>query len=201
MNKYVEEFLKFKSSGDILNICNPLTKAEKEITESMAVIKELRSIALSAPMQYDLYDLCAGNALTSIIAAFLLPFHTVTAIDKYKRKRKWDTVRRFKYLEEDITKSEFWKNPNSIFIGVHACGNLAETIIDRYNNSDAKYLILIPCCVGQIKTGLPDFFRRKLGRYNIWTWELSKHIKDKVRIKQDINIISPCNNLIIATKV
>lgn len=200
MNKYVEEFLKLKSSGDILNVCNPITKAEKEITESMAVIKELRSIALSAPMDYDLYDLCAGNALTSVIASFLLPFHTVTAIDKHKRKRKWEAVQRFRYLEQDITKSDFWKAPNSIFIGVHTCGNLAKTIINRYNDSDAKYLILMPCCVGQIETGLPDFFREKLGKYNIWTWELSRLVKGKVRIKHDTNIISPCNNLIIATK-
>lgn len=63
---YVSEFLSFKCAGDVLNIVNPVKRAEKEISESMAIINKLRPLVLADPMKYTLIDMCAGNALANL---------------------------------------------------------------------------------------------------------------------------------------
>lgn len=37
-NRYLDEFLSLKCAGDVLNVCSPIARAEKEISEAMAVI-------------------------------------------------------------------------------------------------------------------------------------------------------------------
>ena len=98
MNKYLNHFLSLKCSSDVLEVVNPLgNKAAKEITESMAVIKHIKRIAIAEKHKYGLLDLCAGNALTSVLAVHLLPIKGAIAVDKRVRNRKWDMVKRFKY--------------------------------------------------------------------------------------------------------
>lgn len=104
---YLDQFLSLKCAGDVLNVIAPIQKAQKEISESMAIIHRLRSIALKNPMKSILLDICAGNALTSVIAAHLLPFKKVIAIDIKKRIRRWDSVRRFVYWQTDINDDKF----------------------------------------------------------------------------------------------
>ena len=135
-SQYVDEFMKLKCSSDVLSVVNPLgNKASKEITESMGIIKKLRKIVIKDPMKYTLYDLCAGNALTSVIASFLLPVKESIAIDVKWRKRRWHLAKRFTYLEYDIydLASSFIEE-NSIIIAVHPCGNLARRFYSQHFN-------------------------------------------------------------------
>jgi hypothetical protein len=195
---YVNQFLKLKCSGDVLNIVGPMNQAEKEISESMAIIKRIQGIALREPMQYTLYDLCAGNALTSVIAAYLLPFKQVIAVDKRERNRKWDTVKRFKYVVGDIKHIEM--EEKAVIIGVHACGEASRMIIALYNLSEAEHLVLMPCCVGQIRMSLPQIIRETVGKYLIWCWDLAGGCIGKVNLTVDTNCLSPCNGIITASK-
>ena len=199
MNKYISEFFNLKSSGDVLNVVYPVLNMQKEITESMAVMRHIRKITLKEPMKYTLYDLCAGNALTSVIAVHLLPIKKAIAIDKKVRKRKWHLAKRFSYINEDIfSVHPTYFEKDAILIGVHACTNLTDRIIELYQQSAAKYLILMPCCVGKIKINYPDIIKAKLGKYMIWCWQLSNKCNGRFSI--DEHVLSPKNIIITAKK-
>jgi uncharacterized UPF0146 family protein len=196
---YVSQFLNLKSCGDILNAVNPIGRnAEKEITESMGVIKHLRDITLNEPMKYKVYDICAGNALTSITACHLLPIKEAIAIDIRERNRNWNSVRDFSYVFEDIynIKPDCFEE-DSIIIGVHACRDLAKRIIELYNNSKAKYLILMPCCEGGL-SGHYQLICDKIGKSMTWCLELA--IMCNGKMYQDNKILSPKNVIIVAKK-
>jgi len=181
-----------------------MSRAEKEITESMAIIKHLKSIVLAEPAKYTVIDLCAGNALTSVIAAHLLPITHAIAIDKYKRKGEYNRVDHFDYLEGDVEspliKSEL-RRPDTIIIAIHPCLT-AERIVKLFNKSKTHALIMMPCCNGTLGDMFnASWLRLKLSKYDLWTYLLAKKIKNaKVRIITDKNCISPRNNVIIAVR-
>jgi hypothetical protein len=196
---YTSQFLSLKCCGDVLNIVNPLgNSAEKEISESMGIIQYLRDIVLKNPMKYTIFDICAGNALTSIIACHLLPIKGAIAIDIRDRNRQWNKCRNFSYVFEDIYNIQPESfDENSIIIGVHSCKNLAKRIIELYNNSKAKYLILMPCCEGGL-SGKYQLICDKIGKGMTWALELS--IMCNGKMYQDNKILSPKNIIIVAEK-
>ena len=199
---YLDEFLNLKSCGDILNIISPFGSAQKEISESMGIIKLIKPITLKKPMHYTLYDFCAGNALTSIISVFLLPIKNAIAIDRKQRTRKWEMAKRFEYKFVDIYDFDISKiDRNSIVCGVHPCKELAERIIWIFNQSQAQYLFLMPCCNGKIKKILPTAINDKINKPMRWCYELYTQIEtDDKNIIQDKKILSPRNLIIIARK-
>ncbi len=199
MSWYVDRFLNLKCSGDILNIVNPLTKPMKEISESMGIIKLIKPIVLEDPMKYILYDLCAGNALTSIIASFLLPVARSIAVDVKMRKRPFEKVERFEYWERDIN---MWKlfvyDYHTIIISVHPCGKLAERIIDIFLNDKAEYLFLMPCCINNRRMK-DNFLVDEFGKEIDWIYYLKNKLEGNnvcVEVIRDTNIISPRNIII-----
>ena len=221
MNKYLNEFLSLKCSGDVLNTVNPLgKKSAKEITESMGIIKSIKSFFLEHPMEVTLIDLCAGNALTSVLAVHLLPVKYAIAVDKKERYRRWDSAKRFQYIFEDIysldlldklnllQKSDYctdiyqfrWLKEPVVIISSHPCSNLAVRIIELYNSiRGQKALVLIPCCRGGIiKSKIPQYLVDKLGNYGMWSFNLWEQINSgNVRMVEDKSICSPCNIKII----
>jgi len=201
MNRYLNEFLNLKCSGDVLNIVNPLgRKAEKEITEAMAIVKRIKLVTIGRPMKYTLYDFCAGNALGSILSTFLLPIKQTFAFDKTPLNRKYETVKRFKYIEENIYNfDEKTIVEDSIIMAIHSCGDLANRICDIYLNSKARYLFLIPCCNGVFNVSkYPEIMRTKLGKYVLWSLELRNKVDGKMFI--DNYCLSPKNCVIVAEK-
>ncbi len=202
---YLDQFLSLKCSGDVLNVVAPIQRAQKEISESMAVITRLRPIALQNSRKGVLIDLCVGNALTSVIAAHLLPFRKVIAVDVKKRKRSWGAVERFEYISADIKEDNCLPgidyNTVSAIISVHPCGELAERVIYLYKiiktmNQNVK-LILMPCCKGQIKEQkMPPCFNKKLTKYDRWSWYLAELVRGKLSF--DNQCLSPCNAIIEA---
>jgi hypothetical protein len=199
---YLSQFMSLKCAGDVLNIVNPLgAKASKEITESMGMIKQIKKIALTKPMYYSLVDFCAGNALTSILSVFMLPIKNAIAIDKRPRKREWGLASRFIYNTLDIHEPLYTENP-SIFIAVHACGDLANRVIDLYlQNEMAKHLFLMPCCEGSVSDisgKVPRGIIGKINRYDKWAWNLA--LRAGGDFVYDEKIKSPKNAIVIAHK-
>lgn len=196
--RYVQEFLRLKCAGDVLNVCSPLgNNTHKEITESMGMIKRIKGLFISNPMIYNLIDLCAGNALTSVLAVHLLPVKYAYAIDKRPRDRKWSNAKRFEYLTRNIFDSEIEKyiDDKSVVISIHACGDLSVKIIDLYKNSKAKALFLMPCCVGKMRHKYPTKMQEKLGDYMLWAWDLVQELENYA-LTEDGNILSPKNIII-----
>ena len=198
---YLSRFLNLKCAGDVLNATCPINSIEKEITESMSIIRYLKNIVMKSPGKYTLYDMGAGNALTSVIAAHLLPIKHAFAVDRKVRKRPWERVREFTYMS-NIDIHRFNPNrlvDNAIIIGVHACGNLAESIVNLYMISDASHLVLMPCCVanGYRKT-IPSIFVDEIGKHAAWAWHLSRLCDGKLH--KDDRCLSARNLVITASK-
>lgn len=200
MTKYLDEFLRLDCCGDILNIVTPLSHAPKEITESMAIISRLREETLSNPMKYQVLDLCAGNALTSLISVFLLPVYFAYAVDKIKRKRDYSKARAFEYIELDIFDDKIYEyiEETTIIISVHPCRGLATQIIDIYNNSPARSLYLIPCCIGKFQMTAKQFLCNTLGKYHAWCYYLASRCNGNIEV--DANCTSERNAIITAHK-
>ncbi len=203
---YTNEFLSYKCAGDVLNVVSPLgNKAQKEITESMGMIKRIRSIFLSEPMKYSLLDLCAGNALTSVLAVHLLPVLNADAVDKRPRKRKWGAAKRFVYNHMDIYSKDIFTfiGTETVIICVHGCGNLARRVIEIYKKSEAKAMFIMPCCGGPIKRKYPLVVEKAMGKYVLWSWDLLQDITEKESKKifvVDKKILSPKNIIIGAIR-
>lgn len=196
---YISKFLSLKCSGDVLNIVNPINNAEKEISESMAIIKRLKSIILERPRYYNIIDLCAGNALTSIIAIHLLPITTAIAVDKLPRDRNWGAVHRFSYLYQNIheTLTESLINDRTILISSHPCKN-ARRVVELYRSTPAAAMILIPCCEGSLKNKYPQLIHEKLGHYLTWCYDLAIDCGGNMIV--DSKILSPKNCVIVDRK-
>ena len=195
---YYDEFLSLKCCGDVLNVVNPVQGMVKEITESMGMLKRIKKIALRHPKTHSLWDFCAGNALTSVTAQHLLPIRNSYAVDKRNRERDWAKVRNFEYVFSDIY--GFDKSlikENSIICGVHACGNLSKEIINIFNNSKAKYLVLMPCCVGSYNS---QFNLSEINRYMGWCLNLFMNVDGQKSITKDEKVLSPKNIIITSEK-
>ena len=202
-NKYVNKFLNLKCAGDIIGIAGPMKKYEKEITEAMSIREALRKFTIKEPMQYTLVDLCSGNALVPLLAAFTLPVKKAIAVDIRERNRPWHMANRFEYITCNIREDEILKTIHKqgpvVITACHACKSLATQIIDIFGALDnAKHLIMMPCCIGQTKGYCPPIVKEKLGRYLSWSYYLSQEANGELKV--DNNIISPCNALIIASK-
>jgi hypothetical protein len=155
---------------------------------------------MKSPMNYELLDLCAGNALGSILSVYLLPFKKAVAIDKSPRKRNYGSVRRFEYVDLDIYSDKVFDyiSNNTVILAIHPCARLAERVVEIYKKSPAEHLILMPCCHGKVSMDIPQVLRIELGRYLVWCWYLSILAGGDLRV--DKNCLSPKNGIIIAHK-
>ena len=201
---YLLRFLNLKCSGDILNVVNPINNPEKEISESWSILRKIKPLILSEKMQYNILDLCAGNALTSIISVFVLPVKNALAIDIKVRKRHYELAQRFDYQEQNIHNEEVYNfiDRNTIIVSSHPCKH-AIRIIEIFNNSLAKALCIIPCCNGNFNN-LPGvrFLTDKLSKYDVWSYYLGTVIDDPkiLSITTDWSCLSPKNNIIYAER-
>ena len=209
---YVSEFLSLRCAGDVLNIVAPLgSRANKEITESMAIVKRLRPILLKQPVSLRLVELCAGNALTSVLVCHLLPVLSAKAYDVKKRRRHWFRCDRFTYYQEDINGPKFGERLGNadIVIAVHPCRELAVEVCRLFVASRARYLLLMPCCKGSLpaeahQTSEP-LVNNKLTAYERWCLGMSSMLRSMGSFdavcERDTKCISPCNIVIKAVRL
>ena len=203
MSKYISQFLQFKCAGDVINAVTPVQKMGKEITEAMAIRKQLRKIVLPEPMKYMVLDFCAGNGLAGILSVFTLPVRYCIALDIRQRDRLgFRDVKRWSYLQCDISRLNLVEYPDSIIISSHPCGDLAKKIIDIYNSNDnVKALISIPCCLPSYRNfDHPQLIADKFSFYDQWSMYLYQQCIGKRQCIKDNNILSPANNVIYAVK-
>ena len=204
MKIYERHFYDLRCSPDVLATVGFVANIQKEITESMGMIRKLKRFALARPNEYGLIDLCAGNALTSVLAIHLLPFKWAMAIDNKPREREWDRAKRFAYQVDDIMDPHVLdvllpQLSPYVIVSVHACGQLAERAIELYQNTEAaRHLVLMPCCEGIGKNRVPLVIRKKIGHYLAWAWHLNDLAGGKLYV--DKNVTSPKRAIIVASK-
>jgi hypothetical protein len=207
---HLEEFLSLRCAGDVLNAVGQVHCAEKEITEAMGVVTRIRKLVLAHPGEYTVVDLCAGNCLTSVLIAHLLPVKEVVAVD-IRENKKLLPVNKLNYVQKNIYDADLitainrgGKETDSkiIIVSVHACGELANRVVRIFNETRSDMLVLIPCCNGKIDNSrFKDFEIAVMTKYGAWTLQVAKKLQtDDVRIVKDENIISPRNFVIVAEK-
>lgn len=197
-NFYLGSFLKLKCSGDVLNAVGTIANPIKEISESMAVINIIRPPILDNPMKYSVLDLCAGNSLTSVIAAHLFPIKHSVAVDVRKKKEKlFRNTRNFYYVQKSIYDDDIHKmvDENTIIISVHPCQNLARRVIQIFNNSPSPMIVLMPCCNGNVER-VPNE-----DKYLTWCRHLYSLLEtSNIIMTRDEKCLSEKNNIIIGKK-
>lgn len=197
MTSYIDQFLNLRCAADVLEAVHPLLRAEKEISESMALISAIRGRCLSEPGKWTIVDACAGNALTGILAAHLLPVAKVIAIDKRQRIREgFGRVRNFDYRVQDINDDVFWSTlPSySMIVASHPCRDLAIRLVGVVRVYSYP-IAMLPCCVS--RRDMPNWAKsvaREKGAYFAWLTYLACEVNGKLRY--DKKCISPCNGLV-----
>jgi len=197
MKSYLDEFLSLRCAADVLEAVYPMKQAEKEISESMALVAAIRSKILSAPGFWNVIDVCAGNALTGILVAHLLPVDQVWAIDKRQRIREgFGKVKKFSYCVQDIYDDVFWATcpSNTILVASHPCKDLAVKILEIAKSRGWPAAIL-PCCIS--RKNLPEWSKgteKTFGRYIAWLVYLAQKCGGKFKI--DKKCLSPCRGLV-----
>jgi len=198
-------FLELKCAGDVLNSVHPFLNPEKEITETMAIVKKLKKTLITNPNKYTIFDFCAGNCLTSSLIAHLFKIVHVFAIDKEERDRpNFNKIKNFTYLKKDFVLEKnsiidfIQMHSPSIIVSVHPCAELAHTIVDIYKNSKVDYLFLMPCCEGKNVFEYPTFLRNKLSTYELWCLDLCNLSKGNASV--DHQCRSNKNIIITASK-
>lgn len=212
--KYIDNFLNFNCSLDILklykggSVYRQLSNDfSKEISESMSIINTIKPI-VKAHKKVVLIDLCAGNALTSIISCFLFKNLKAIAVDLKVRKEDFSSVANFQYVNQDINTFEYIPEPDEyvIIIGIHACKNRSLVVCDIYHklHTIAKSnctLVLMPCCIGKMKPNY-TILNNTLSKYELWCLYIADYLKSlnfiNVNVKRDVNIISPCNIVVLS---
>jgi len=210
-NNYIEQFYSLRCHQDVLDILGKIPNRTKEITESMAVLKRLSRLDHE---KYHLIDLCAGNALTSVLAAFMYKFKSVTAYDINKRKYNYEAVRNFQYIEYDINNfySFDWLHNHSdagvVIISIHPCKDLAYLIVDIFEflkfHLEAEYgktshMVIMPCCCSPKHYIYSNSFKKGIGDYKLYCLEIlnSRFLPgENTKIIEDEFIMSPKNVLI-----
>lgn len=205
-NRYIDKFFSLRCAPDVLATVGTVAKTEKELTEAIGVLRHVQRIVLrDKQKQFLLLDFCAGNALTSVLAVHLFANVSAIAIDKLPRERNWHLAQRFQYLTRDIFQpvGKLLDGRETIAIGVHACGGLANQIIRYYATyTDIRHMVLLPCCTGTL-IPMPALLNEKLDRYEQWAYSLYLQVESygKVcNIVRDRHIQSPKNIIVTAHK-
>lgn len=203
---YINQFLELKCSPDVLGSVYPVIGLEKEISESMAIIKRIKKVLVCSPDTYTVFDLCAGNCLTSSIIAHLFKVKHVYAIDKANRVRDgFSRIKNFSYTILDIVQSKseivnlMMKSNPCIVISSHPCCDLAQEIIKIYKSGWGSYLVMIPCCHGRLIENYPSFLSEKLSKYEMWCLDLCNMCNGNAYI--DKKCLSEKNIVIVASTI
>lgn len=215
---YLNQFLESKCAPDVLGAVGKINKPAKEITEAMSIMSAIRSLTLKFPMQYTVVDLCAGNCLTGILIAHLLPVKQVIAVDKKsKTKARYGSVKRWTYVQADIkNKWADWYNIEdnpTIFVASHACGSLSNHIIygarcitNKADENVAPQIAIMPCCIEPVDAAREQVQLSfiKMSKYEAWClslirycWGMGLHEAHGYRDRQ---VLSPCNVIITNIK-
>ena len=192
----VDQFLSLKCAPDVLAACGRIHNPSKEISEAMALIKVVKGPILREPMKRHLVDLCAGHAMTSLIAVHLLPVATAIAVDiKPRDNGRYLSVKRFSYLKADIYDDFLWAGflRSTIFVSAHPCGELAKRIL---HFRELGPMAVMPCCLPRHVPETQGIVRKRLGRYVAWALALAEGCGGKV--PEANGCLSPCN--LIVTK-
>ena len=136
----------------------------RKALEVAAMLEEVKRAAerLSRRAQLCLVDAAAGKSYLGLLAAKLLFEPTgrkasVVTIERDPRRvalsrsalQRLQSCIPIECRAADVADTGGWPEKPSIVAALHACGSVADVIIDRTIASEARMLLLVPCCTGR----------------------------------------------------
>ena len=138
---YIAKFLHLRCAGDVLESIQPINRPrfDDEISEAMALIGAIRGKTLKEPGKWKIVDICAGNVLTGVIAAHLLPVECVT-LHRWRVKPDGDLLSKVRGLKVQTTGD--WSNifdGNTIVVSASPNYDIAVEIANRCAVNDVPF--------------------------------------------------------------
>jgi hypothetical protein len=124
----------------------------KKAVEVAAILEELARLGREGT----LVDVAAGKAYLGLLAVELLGFEHLVVIER--DARRLEDVRRaagkltrpakVELRLGDVADRTLWPERPAVVTALHACGPASDAVIDAALLSEAKWLLLVPCCYG-----------------------------------------------------
>lgn len=124
----------------------------KKAVEIAALLEELARLGRDGT----LVDVAAGKAYLGLLAVELLGFSHLVVIERDPRRLE-DVRRATAKLTRpakvelrlgDVGDLTLWPARPAVVTALHACGPASDAVIDAALESQAKWLLLVPCCYG-----------------------------------------------------
>ena len=210
-NKYLKSFKDLRCGSEVIEAVRPVGDLKKELTESMGVLRTVKTPILKNPGVFSIIDIGAGHGLTGILAAYTLPVKKVLAVDKkkqvkegHKNVQKWDYIEYL--LDENYLAfyNEIRKHvdPPYIIVASHPCKDLArrclgftEWLNNNFPDMDESYASILLCCVGNLDSRSRRYGHVKMNTYALWANQLLEEFA-YTKSYRDESIISPANIII-----
>lgn len=136
----------------------------RKAREVAALLAEIEQAAARFSNRHplNLVDAASGKSYVGLLAAKLILAHrnspsSVTTIERdpgrvassLKAAERLRLNIPISCLQSTVESTEAWPSEPSIVTALHACGDAADTIIDRALAARARMILLVPCCTGR----------------------------------------------------
>lgn len=120
--------------------------------EVAALVRELSRVRKGARV----VDAAAGKSSVGLVAAEVLPFSTLTVIERAPDRVaacREAATRLARPIAVDVRASDVdddgaWPDEPDAIVALHACGGASDRVIDQAVRVRTRWLFLVPCCYG-----------------------------------------------------
>ena len=124
----------------------------KKAVEVAALLNELDRLGREGV----LVDVAAGKSYLGLLAVELLGFKKLVVIEREEKRladvrhavTKLSVSAQVELKHGAVADRSLWPSQPSIVTALHACGPASDDTIDAAIASEAKWLLLVPCCYG-----------------------------------------------------
>lgn len=124
----------------------------KKAVEVAALLNELDRLSREGT----LVDVAAGKSYVGLLAIELLGFERLVVIERDAKRLadvrhamgKLTRTAQVELVHGDAADPSIWPRSPAVVTALHACGPASDAVIDSALASDAKWLLLVPCCYG-----------------------------------------------------
>ena len=152
-----------------------------------------------------IYDFCASHGFNIVYTLARNKAKYGPAIDIHPSKasrRLWSYYprlsARMNYRQENIYKTEYNLEDNSLVLAIHPCRNLCNIVVNIAIKNSLP-IVVSPCCIGKQKNSLVSKFN-DISPYTRWCINVAEPLQDagyNIHVKQIRRSVTPVNNIII----
>jgi len=139
---------------------------ETKVDEVVAMLDEIARLLAKTSRRapFVLVDAAAGKGYVGVLAAALLirdrPGKVVLVerqeprlADARRAAERLGVVHPIETFATDVDDARAYPTGASLVVGLHACGDASDRILERAIGAEAKNVLVVPCCVGRSTRG------------------------------------------------